>query len=191
MTVHFPRTEFMQLRALTQRCGFVMLTNLDAEGHMVSRPMTPLEVDAFGSFWFFTDWRQVSLEDLGPANLVFSDAKSGACVSVSGRCEIQVDRARIERLRSHSARLPDAEAADARNLALLKFVSARVEFWDASSDAMRRMFDHAESVRSARVIQLRPWLKRRVTPASGRPSAATAFSQIQEQAASPPVASVA
>lgn len=191
MTVHFPRTEFMQLRTLTERCGFVMLTNLDADGHLVSRPMTPLEVDAFGTFWFFTDWRKVSMEDLGPANLVFSEAKSHACVSVSGRCEIQVDRARIERLRERSTRLPDAEAADARNLALLKFVSARVEFWDAADDSMRHMFDHAESVRSARVIQLRPWLKRRVTPQASRPAVATAFGQIREQLEGETIASAA
>ena len=106
---------------------------------MLSRPMTPLEMDACGSFWFFTDWRHVELEDLGPANLVFTNPKTSGCVSISGRCEIHVDRLRIERLRRLSARLPDAEAADARNLTLLKFVSVSAEVWDASHETMQRI----------------------------------------------------
>ncbi len=131
-----------------------MLTTRGSDGSLLSRPMAPLEMDAQGAFWFFTDWRHVELDHLGDANLSFSDPAHGPCVSISGRSEIHVDRERIARLRSRSNRLADARGEEGWNLALLKFVSVRADVWDMPREHILRMSDLSESVRAARFIRV-------------------------------------
>ena len=65
--------DLLLLRKLTERCPLAMLTTQGPAQGLASRPMVPLEMDAQGAFWFFTDWRHVELEHLGPACLAFVD----------------------------------------------------------------------------------------------------------------------
>ena len=150
-----PYSELARLRQLTQPFGVAMLTNQDADGGLVSRPVSPLELDEHGAFWFFADWRYVTLDYLGAANLTFMDAQRGTFVAIAGRSEIHADRARIERLFAQRNAGPSPEQAGYTNVALLKFVSVRAEFWDAPRDKMVRMFDIGESMLPANSITLK------------------------------------
>lgn len=117
-----------------------MLTTIESDGALASRPMAPLEMDANGALWFFTDIRSSKVEHLTVANLAFTDTGRGTYVSLSGRGEIDNDRARIERLWTPMAKpwFPDGPSSPA--LALLKFVPNVADYWDASSSRMVRAF---------------------------------------------------
>ena len=146
--------------ALTRLCELIenlsvaMLTNLDDDGALVSRPMTPQEMDAQGALWFFTDLRSQKVEHLRVANLSFADAAKGTYVSLSGRGEIDTDRGRIERLWTPFAKPWFPDGPDSPQLALLKFVPAGAEYWDAPNSRMVRMFAMAASVVAGKPIGL-------------------------------------
>lgn len=155
MKIHPQTTAALtRLGELIEGLSVAMLTNLDADGVMVSRPMTPLEMDADGALWFFTDLRSQKVAQLRVANLSFADAGKGTYVSLSGHGEIDTDRARIKRLWTPFAKPWFPDGPDSPQLALLKFVPASAEYWDSPSSKMVRMFAMAASVVAGKPIGL-------------------------------------
>ena len=146
--------ELAELCKLIENMSVAMLTSLDANGALVSRPMAPLEMDANGALWFFTDRHSTKVEQLRVVNLSFMDPARATYVSLSGRGAIETDRACIERLWTPFARpwFPDGPASS--NLALLKFVPEAAEYWDAPSSRMVRMFALAASVVAGKPVGL-------------------------------------
>lgn len=123
-----------------------MLTTIDADGALASRPMAALEMDAQGALWFFTDLRSSKVEHLRVASLSFTDTAHATYVSLSGRGEIDTDRARIQRLWTSFARPWFPDGPDSPNLALLKFVPNAVDYWDGPNSKMVRAFGVLASI---------------------------------------------
>ena len=144
--------EMAELCKLIEPIPVAMLSNLDADGALVSRPMSALQVDAAGAVWFFVDLRSSRVEFLRVVNLSFVDAARGTYVSLSGRGEIRSDRAQIQQLWTPTAKPWFPEGPDSRNLALLKFVPHTAEYWDAPHSKMVRMFAMAASVVAGKPI---------------------------------------
>lgn len=117
-----------------------MLTTVESDGALASRPMAPLEMDATGALWFFTDLRSSKVERLQVANLAFTDTAGGTYVSLSGRGEIDTDRGRIERLWTPMAKPWFPDGPSSPSLVLLKFVPNVADYWDASNSRMVRAF---------------------------------------------------
>jgi len=131
-----------------------MLTTVEADGALASRPMAVLEMDAGGALWFFTDLRSSKVEHLRVANLAFTDTAHGTYVSLSGRGEIDIDRGRIERLWTAFAKPWFPDGPDSPNLALLKFVPDTADYWDAPNNRMARAFSVIASVVAGRPIAM-------------------------------------
>ncbi len=146
--------EMAELCKLIESIPVAMLSNVDADGALVSRPMSVLKVDASGAVWFFVDLRSSRVEFLRVVNLSFVDSARGTYVSLSGRGEIRSDRAQIEQLWTPMAKPWFPEGSDSRNLALLKFLPQRAEFWDAPHSRMVRMFALAASVVTGKPLGL-------------------------------------
>lgn len=146
--------EMTQLCKLIEPMSVAMLTNLDADGALVSRPMAPLEIDAAGALWFFVDLRSSRVEFLRIVNLSFADPDRATYVSLSGRGEIRSDHARVEQLWTPFAKPWFPDGPDSSNLALLKFVPHTAEYWDAPNSKMVRMFAMAASVVAGKPIGL-------------------------------------
>lgn len=139
-------SELTQLCELIEHMSVAMLSNLDESGVIVSRPMSPLEMDVKGALWFFTDQRSAKVEHLRTANLSFVDEDNGTYVSISGHGEIETDRVRIERLWTPFAKPWFPDGPDSANLALLKFIPDAAEFWDAPHSKMVRMLAISASI---------------------------------------------
>jgi general stress protein 26 len=144
--------ELTQLRKLIENMSVAMLTTLDGEGALVSRPMAPLEMDAMGALWFFTDTRSNKIEHLRVVNLSFTDADRATYVSLSGRGELHADPVRIERLWTAFARPWFPDGPGSSHLALLKIRPDSAEYWDAPHSKMVRVFAMAASVAAAKPI---------------------------------------
>ena len=131
---------------LIEDIPIAMLTTIEADGALASRPMAALEMDEHGALWFFTDLRSSKVEHLRVANLSFTDAAHSTYVSLSGRGEIDTDRARIERLWTNFAKPWFPDGPESTNLALLKFVPDAADYWDGPSSKMVRAFSVLASV---------------------------------------------
>jgi general stress protein 26 len=152
------KTETQSSIELTRVCELikdmrvVMLTTLDDSGHLASRPMTALEMDASGAIWFFTDIRSTKVAQLGKVNLACADADSATYLSLSGRGEISGDAEHIKALWSPMAKPWFPDGPDSENLVLLKFVPTTAEYWDAPSSKMVRLFALAASIVSGKPV---------------------------------------
>ena len=147
-------TELTQLCKLIENISVAMLTTHEDDGSLVSRPMSPLQMDGDGALWFFTELRSAKVEHLRVINLSFADPDKSTYVSVSGRGEIHADPARIKRLWTPFVRPWFPDGPDSKNLALLKFVPDAAEYWDAPHSKMVRMFAMAASVAAGKPIGL-------------------------------------
>jgi general stress protein 26 len=154
------KTEAQGSAELSQICKMIgdmsvaMLTVVGDDGALTSRPMAPLEMDAQGALWFFTDVHSAKVDHLRAVNLSFADADKSTFVSLSGRGELHTDRARIERLWTPFAKPWFPEGPQSTNLALLKFVPDMAEYWDAPNSKMVRSFAMAASVLAGKPIGL-------------------------------------
>lgn len=138
--------ELTRLSKLVEGMSVAMMTTVDDDDALVSRPMSPLEMDAHGAMWFFTDLRSEKIEHLRAVNLSFADADKSIYVSISGRGEVHAEQARINELWTAFARPWFPEGKDSGNVALLKFVPSTAEYWDAPHSKMVRMFAMAASI---------------------------------------------
>lgn len=125
---------------LIEGIPIAMLTTVDGNGSLASRPMAALEMDVHGALWFFTDVHSSKVEQLRAANLAFTDTANGTYVSMSGRGEIDTDRSRIKRLWTSFAKPWFPDGPDSPNLALLKFLPDAADYWDAPDSKMVRAF---------------------------------------------------
>ncbi len=144
----------IKLGELLAGMSVAMLTTVNLQGDLISRPMSPLEMDNKGALWFFTDLRSAKIERLGAVNLSFTDTAKAVYVSLSGRGEIHAEHAHITALWTPLASPWFPEGPDSSNLALLKFVPDTAEYWDAPSSRMVRMFAMVASVVAGKPIGL-------------------------------------
>ena len=146
--------ELTHVAQLIENIPIAMLTTSDDDGALASRPMTALEMDAQGALWFFTDVRSSKVDHLRAVNLSFTDKDQGAYVSLSGHGEINTDRARIQSLWTVFAKPWFPEGPDSSNLALLKFVPNKADYWDGPSSKMVRAFGLIASIIAGKPVGL-------------------------------------
>jgi general stress protein 26 len=138
--------DLAHIAGLIEGIPIAMLTNVESDGALASRPMAAQEMDAQGALWFFIDLRSAKVERLRTANLSFTDAARGIYVSLSGRGEIDTDQGRIDRLWSVFAKPWFPDGPESPNLALLKFVPDAADYWDGPNSRMVRGFAIVASV---------------------------------------------
>ena len=147
--------ELTKLGELIEDISVAMLTTFnDAEGMLMSRPMSPQKMCEQGAIWFLTDPSSNKVKHLQVMNLGFSNESDSTYVSISGHGEIVDDRARIESLWTVFAKPWFPKGVDSSNLALLKFVPHSAEYWDAPNSKMVRMLAMAASIVAAKPISM-------------------------------------
>lgn len=153
MNIHEQNTlELTQLGRLIEPITVAMLTTADADGQLISRPMSALEMDGEGALWFFTDLSSAKVHQLRRVNLSFGDHDTSSYVSISGEGSVKTDREHIKSLWSSFIKPWFPDGPDSPNLALLKIVPHSAEYWDAPHSKMVRMFAMAASVIAAKPI---------------------------------------
>ena len=144
--------ELTQLSKLIEGIPVVMMTTVDDDDALASRPMSPIEIDSHGAIWFFTDLRSEKIEHLRVVNLAFIDTDKSIYVSISGRGEVHAEQARIDELWTAFARPWFPDGKESANIALLKFVPNTAEYWDAPHSKMVRMLAMAASMVASKPI---------------------------------------
>ena len=139
---------------LIENIPVAMMTNLDEDGALASRPMTTLEMDTQGALWFFTDLQSAKVDHLRVVNLSYTDKDHGAYVSLSGHGEIDTDRLRIKSLWTVLAKPWFPDGPDSSNLVLLKFIPDRADYWDGPSSKMVRALGMIASVIAGKPVGL-------------------------------------
>lgn len=117
-------------------CHFI--TALDKKP-LTSRPMSVLEVDDSGNFWFMSgrdSHKNFDINDDPDVQLLFSNTSSSEYLSVYGFAEIIKDRGKIEELWTPIARTWFNEGKDDPDLTLIRVQPADAHYWDTKSNKM-------------------------------------------------------
>lgn len=125
-----------QFAALIRGLRHAMLTTVDADGHLHSRPMLTQETEFDGDLWFFTGQSTHKVDEIRARPQVgvsFASPKDQLFVSVSGLAEVLVDGPRMRDLWRPAYQAWFAKGLDDPDLALLKVRVTEAEYWRAPS----------------------------------------------------------
>ncbi|MBW4591953.1 MAG: pyridoxamine 5'-phosphate oxidase family protein [Brasilonema angustatum HA4187-MV1] len=129
--------QIKKLRELIKDIDIGMLTTVDEDGSLRSRPMSiNSEVELNGDLWFFTyasSHKVTEIEQQERVNVSFSDPQKQNYVSVSGSAQLVRDRNKLQQLWKPQLKAWFPKELDEPDIALLKVSVEKAEYWDAPS----------------------------------------------------------
>lgn len=129
------RTDAIEkLRSLIKDIDFCMLTTVDEDGTLRSRPMSTQDAEFDGDLWFFTSdatpkAREVQRER--QVNVSYADIGKQVYVSVSGTATLVHDRARMEQYWNPALKIWFPDGLETPDLALMKVNVSKAEYWES------------------------------------------------------------
>jgi general stress protein 26 len=128
-----------KLNGLIEDINFAMLTTVDTDGVLRSRPMATQAAEFDGTLWFFTSDKTHKVEEIERDNRVnasYAAPEDNVYVSVSGTATIVKDRAKMEELWNPILKAWFPEGLDDPNICLLKVNVEQAEYWDSPSSTL-------------------------------------------------------
>jgi general stress protein 26 len=134
---HTTRQEAIEkLRELIEDIDIAMLTTVDEDGSLRSRPMGTQKAEFDGDLWFLTrvDTGKVSevLRD-NRVNVSYAKPDKNRYVSVTGRATLIDDRAKVEEFWDPIYKAFFPEGKDDPRLRLLRIEVDKAEYWESSN----------------------------------------------------------
>lgn len=130
---HTTNQEAIQkVRELVKDIDFAMLTTVDEDGSLLSRPMSTQEAEFDGDLWFFTSLDTGKVGDIvhhPQVNVAYARPDDHTYVSVSGAAVLLNDRAKMKELWSPVYKAYFPEGLDDPNLRLIKVNVQKAEYW--------------------------------------------------------------
>jgi general stress protein 26 len=124
-----------------------MMTTVDEQGNLVSRPMAVAQIDEHNDIWFFTKRSSPKVDQIDQnqhkVNLSFANTDDSDYVSVSGTGQEIDDKAKIDELWNPQVKAWFPEGKEDPELTLLKVRIDMAEYWSASDSKMVRFFQQA------------------------------------------------
>lgn len=122
-----------RVKELVEDIDFTMLTTVDDDGHLVSRPMSTRQMDDAGDIWFFTSEDTEKVDEARAhrdVGLSYCDAKGMRYVSVAGVASVVHDAAKMDELYTASLDIWFENGLDTPGIVLLKVTPTVTEFWE-------------------------------------------------------------
>lgn len=120
-----------------------MMTTMDEDGSLRSRPMRNSEVKEDGIIWFFTGYESGKSHEIkndSHVNLSYSDPDDELYVSVSGRASLSRDKSKIDELWNPALKAWFPDGKEDPNIGLIKVAIEKAEYWDAPNSAMIHLY---------------------------------------------------
>ncbi len=143
-----PNPDIKKLAGLMKGIKFAMLTTVEEDGSLHSRPMTTQEVEFDGDLWFFTRADSPKVWEAGhhrQVNVSFAESEKNTFISASGVATLIRDRGKMEELWKAPYKIFFPQGLEDPEIALLKVTVEKAEYWDSSPTAIGRAFDFARA----------------------------------------------
>lgn len=128
-----------KLAELMTDIQFAMMTTVEPDGTLRSRPMATQQVEFDGDLWFFTQESAPKVDEVerdDRVNVSYAAPDENRWVSVSGTAKVVRDRAKAEELWQPLLKAWFPQGLDDPEVALLKVTVEQAEYWDISSSKM-------------------------------------------------------
>ena len=145
------RSEDLQkIRDLVKNIDFCMLTTVDEDGDLHSRPMSSNgDIDPNGDLWFFTaasSHKVSEIAKLPKVNVSFADPENQHYVSITGIAQLVRDRQKIDELWRPEFKMWFPEGKDDPEVALLRVKMEKAEYWDSPTSTIAYIVNFVSSV---------------------------------------------
>lgn len=138
-----------QLAEKIKGIRMAMLTTVDMDGSLHSRPMAMVDQPFDGTLWFFTDADAPKVDNVerdAQVNVSFAKPDDHRFVSMSGTATLVRDQQKIDALWQPMYQAWFPQGKDGGNLALLRIEVASAEYWDAPSNPVVRVTGLAKAL---------------------------------------------
>ena len=139
-----------KLRKMVKDIDFCMLTTVDEDGALHSRPMSVNgDIDPDGDLWFFTNassHKVTEITKLPKVNVSFADPDNQHYVSISGKAQLVRDRNKIDELWRPEFKIWFPEGKDDPQVALLRVSLEKAEYWDSPSSTIGYVLNFVSSL---------------------------------------------
>lgn len=142
------RDEAKKLWELIKDIEVCMMTTIDGDGSLRSRPMWSMQNEFEGELWFFTRasaHKNLEIDAHHQVNLSFADPEDQDYVSISGSAALVRDPDKARELWSEPLRTWFPKGVDDPDLALLRVTVDKAEYWDSPSSAMVYLYGYAKA----------------------------------------------
>lgn len=126
-----------------------MMTTIEQDNVLRSRPMVTQDMEFDGDLWFFTYDNAAKVGQLAAhnqVNLSYAKESDNLYISASGTSELVRDRKKVKDLWKPMLKAWFPNGPDDPNIALLKVHVESAEIWDAPSGSMGRLFSAAKGM---------------------------------------------
>jgi general stress protein 26 len=141
--------QLTKVRSMVKDIRVAMMTTVDEQGNLVSRPMAAMQMDEEGTLWFFTKRSSPKVDQIeqneSRVNLSFADVGDADYVSISGTATEVDDQAKIDELWDPQVKAWFPNGKEDPELTLLKVHTQMAEYWNSSSSKMVRFFEQAKA----------------------------------------------
>lgn len=150
------RSDVEKIRDLIKGISFAMLTTVDEDGSLRSRPMQTQEAEFNGELWFFTSASSAKVDEVRSdqrVNLSYSDPDDNRYVSLSGTATLVRDRERIKELWKPALKAWFPGGQDDPEVALLRVKVEKAEYWDSPSSKMVQLAGFLKAIATGKRLE--------------------------------------
>lgn len=128
------------------KARIALLTTIDGDGHIVSRPLALVDRHFDGSVWFFVSKDSHKVHDIeaDPQVNVGVETSKG-WLSISGTARLTTDQAKIDELWNTGAEAWFDQGRDDPAVALLEVVAHTVESWTSTEPKAITLLKYAKA----------------------------------------------
>ncbi len=137
------------LRDQIKDIKIAMLTTVDQDGTLRSRPMGTQDVEFDGDLWFFTADPSGKAEEVKhqqQVNVSYADPGKSSYVSVSGQAMLVHDKAKMEEYWNPIYKIWFHEGLETPDIALLRVTVEKAEYWEASGNKLVRLVNFVKAI---------------------------------------------
>jgi general stress protein 26 len=145
---HRNHEDAQKLYDLVKDVKICMLTTVETDGALHSRPMHNQQADEAGDLWFFTYLQSPKTTEIGKdnhVNLAYSNPDKQHFVSISGKAEIVRDKQTIQEKWSEGMRAWFPKGTDEPGIALIRVHPERGEYWDSPSSTIVHLYGYVKA----------------------------------------------
>ncbi|MBC7658724.1 MAG: pyridoxamine 5'-phosphate oxidase family protein [Chitinophagaceae bacterium] len=147
-STHNPEAVY-RLMAMIGSIKTSMLTTIDRDGTLRSRPMLTQDYQQDGTLWFFSSDHYGKAEELEAdprVNVTYSMPDKSRFISISGLAEIVHDESKKRELWRPSFAEWYPEGSNDTHLALIKVYIQKAEYWDVPSNRLVEILSFTKAV---------------------------------------------
>ncbi len=147
--------DIKKLHDMVKDIRFAMLTTVEEDGTLRSRPMATQEFEFDGDLWFFTSADATKVNEVQHehhVNVSYAEPKDQKYVSVSGTAQLIRDKSKIEELWNPLFKAWFPDGLNDPQLSLLKVSVDKAEYWDSPSSKVVRLLGFAKALVTGKQI---------------------------------------